>query len=153
MMMMMRIMVIMVLMVVIMLTTTTTKTTMMMTRRRRRMRTMMMMMGADGAWWDFRLQERHRRGCVHQDTFQSIPALKNICEFKNGIILTKDFVNNNIIMHKNQCVEYFVQFDSSCCIIWPSTFFKCTQLILWTKSHSLYLSKLFHRILFIFFLK
>ena len=133
MMMMMRIMVIMVLMVVIMLTTTTTKTTMMMSRRR--MRTMMMMMGADGAWWDFRLQERHRRGCVHQDTFQSIPALKNICEFKNGIILTKDFVNNNIIMHKNQCVEYFVQFDSSCCIIWPSTFFKCTQLILWTKSH------------------
>ena len=32
---------------------------------------MMMMMGADGAWWDFRLQERHHRGCVHQDTFQS----------------------------------------------------------------------------------
>ena len=141
----MTIMVIMVLMVVIMLTTETTKTMMMMTRRRRR--TMMTMMGADGAWWDFRLQERHHRGCVHQDTFQSIPALKNICELqsipalkiicelKNGIILTKDFVNNNIIMHKNQSVEYFVQFDSSCCIIWPSTFFKCTQLIIWTKSH------------------
>ena len=134
---MMTIMVIMVLMVVIMLTTTTTKTTMMMTRRRMRtmMMMMVMMMGADGAWWDFRLQERHHRGCVHQDTFQSIPALKNICEFKNGIILTKDFVNNNIIMHKNQSVEYFVQFDSSCCIIWSSTFFKCTQRIKWTKSH------------------
>ena len=134
---MMTIMVIMVLMVVIMLTTTTTKTTMMMTRRRMKtmMMMMVMMMGADGAWWDFRLQERHHRGCVHQDTFQSIPALKNICEFKNGIILTKDFVNNNIIMHKNQSVEYFVQFDSSCCIIWPSTFFKCTQLIIWTRSH------------------
>ena len=135
--MMVTIMVIMVLMVVIMLTTTTTKTTMMMTRRRMKtmMMMMVMMMGADGAWWDFRLQERHHRGCVHQDTFQSIPALKNICEFKNGIILTKDFVNNNIIMHKNQSVEYFVQFDSSCCIIWSSTFFKCTQLIIWTKSH------------------
>ena len=46
-----------------------------------RMVVRMRMMMAEGAWWDFRLEKRHHRGCVHQDTFQStkhIPPLKYI---------------------------------------------------------------------------